>query len=51
MGMEKELTTVASYQNRDGLLTLLPRKLQWTAQGEHDPTIDTAISEIKSIFL
>ena len=48
--MEREiiLTTAASYQNRDGILTLSPRKLQWSVQGEKSPIIDTAISEIKS---
>ena len=50
--MEKDiiLATVASYQNRDGILTLSSRKLQWSVQGEKSPTIDTAISEIKSNF-
>ena len=51
--MEREiiLTTAASYQNRDGILTLSPRKLQWSVQGEKSPIIDTAISEIKSNFV
>ncbi|CAG8441656.1 9563_t:CDS:10 [Funneliformis caledonium] len=48
---EKELTTRASYQNRDGFMILFPRKLQWTAKGENDPTIDIAISEMKSFFV
>ena len=48
--MEKDLIleTAASYQNRDGKLTLSSRKLQWSVQGEKSPAIDTAISEIKS---
>ena len=51
--MEKEiiLATAASYQDKDGTLTLSPRRLQWSVQGEKSPTIDTAISEIKSNFM
>ncbi|CAI2164513.1 19370_t:CDS:10 [Funneliformis geosporum] len=45
---EKELTTRASYQNRDGFLTLFPRKLQWTTKSENEPIIDIAISNLKS---
>jgi hypothetical protein len=51
--MEKDiiLTTAASYQSKDGILTLSSRKLQWSIQGEKSPTIDTTISEIKSNFM
>jgi hypothetical protein len=51
--MEKEiiLEIAASYKDRDGTLILTPKRLQWSAQGEKSPTIDTAISEIKSNFM
>ncbi|GES94634.1 hypothetical protein RCL_jg6006.t1 [Rhizophagus clarus] len=51
--MEKEiiLETTASYQDRDGILILTPKRLQWNVQGERSPTIDTAISEIKNLFV
>lgn len=50
--MEKEiiLEAAASYQDRDGILFLTPKRLQWSAQGEKTLTIDIAISEIKSNF-
>jgi hypothetical protein len=51
--MEKEiiLETAASYQDRDGILILTPKRLQWSVQGEKSPTIDIATLEIKSNFM
>lgn len=51
--MEREiiLETAASYQDKDGILILTPKRLQWNAQGEKSPTIDIAILEIKSNFM
>ncbi|GBC34993.2 uncharacterized protein OCT59_023181 [Rhizophagus irregularis] len=51
--MEKEiiLETAASYQDRDGILILTPKRLQWSVQGEKSPTIDIATLEIKNLFV